>query len=148
MISCLDNEDWNVRETAIRWLGAVGPNDLARSKDVIAVLQTQLTKEETSQENEEVKTRRERVIQYAIGRLKMTLAQWYYSPGPTMPGVFQPATKPGEHCKVSDQRLLASRQTRARVRVTGTRARSPMQSNATTTLPEARGSRSASAGTT
>ncbi|MCK4850545.1 MAG: HEAT repeat domain-containing protein [Phycisphaerae bacterium] len=78
LISCLDNDDRNVRQAAIRWLGAVGATDLARSEDVIAALETQLTKEQTSQENEEVKTRRERVIQYAIGRLKLTIAQWHY----------------------------------------------------------------------
>ncbi len=98
LISCLDNDDWNVREEALNWLTNVGANDPAKIDYVIAALETQLTKEQASQENQEVRARvkawRVQRIQGIIEALKRPPTQWNYPGGPAMPGMFQPATQP------------------------------------------------------
>lgn len=55
LTSCLDKSDRRVREVAIRWLGNVGANRITNANNVVAILNTQLTKERARKEKEQIK---------------------------------------------------------------------------------------------
>lgn len=70
LISCLYSKHWRVRADAIDALGSVGAQDIARSNHIIATLETQLAKEETSEENKADKEGLKKTIEHALRRLR------------------------------------------------------------------------------
>jgi hypothetical protein len=73
LISCLDSKHWRVRANAIHALGAVGAEDLALANKIIAILEAQLTKEETTEENKANKERMKKIIENSLRQLKRQL---------------------------------------------------------------------------
>jgi hypothetical protein len=72
LISCLDNKDLNVRNSAIEWLGTVGAEDPAMANKVISSLQDQLAKKETG-EKDTTKDNLKKVIEDALNKLRIKL---------------------------------------------------------------------------
>ena len=74
LTSCLYSKDSSVRADAIDALGSVGAQDIARSNHIIAILEAQLAKEETSEENKAVKKGLRKTIEHALRRLRRQLS--------------------------------------------------------------------------
>jgi len=74
LTSCLYSKDSSVRADAINALGAVGAQDMVRGNHIIAILETQLAKEETSEENKAVKKGLRKTIEHSLRMLRRQLS--------------------------------------------------------------------------
>jgi len=74
LTSCLYSKDSSVRADAIDALGSVGAQDMAMGNHIIAILETQLAKEETSEENKAVKKGMRKTIEHALRSLRRQLS--------------------------------------------------------------------------
>jgi hypothetical protein len=91
---CLDNNDWKVRVEAIRWLGAIGANDLKKTDDIVASLNAQIDKEKASEETEKVKASREADILNSLERINQQIEKIKETPKET--GMGGQHTKPAK----------------------------------------------------
>ena len=73
LMSCLNHPEWDVRRTAIGWLGYVGANERGSVQEIIAALETQREKEAASDESAKAKDWLRREIDAAISTLKQTM---------------------------------------------------------------------------
>ena len=73
LTSCLDSNNRSVRADAIHALGAVGAEDLALANKIIATLEAQLAKEETTEEKKANKERMKKIIENSLRWLKRQL---------------------------------------------------------------------------
>ena len=74
LTQCLNSKDRKIRETTIHWLAEVGPNDLSKAEEIVAVLEAQALKEDGLNETEEVKEAMKKQAQDSIKRLKQAIS--------------------------------------------------------------------------
>jgi hypothetical protein len=74
LLSSLESKDQGVQKEAIYWLGIVGANDPDKTKEVVARLETQLSKEEALTETKLHKEQIQNNIRISIEKLKQQIA--------------------------------------------------------------------------
>ena len=76
LTQCLNSKDRRIRETTIHWLAEVGPNDLSKADEIVAVLEAHALKEDGLNGTKEVKEAMKKQTQDSIKRLKQTISDF------------------------------------------------------------------------
>ncbi len=75
LMAHLNHREWQVRGRAISWLGIVGANEIARTREIIAALESQRDKEASSSEKAKVKEKLEKTIERSVKKLRQAIVR-------------------------------------------------------------------------
>jgi hypothetical protein len=73
IVKYLDSKERIVRESAIRWLGNIGANDISKADKIVSTLEAQIQKEDVLNNNEKDKEAMKTVVKDSIKRLKQNI---------------------------------------------------------------------------